>query len=95
MWELVILIVKLSLAFAVAATLRFGAAPQVLAAHAVLFVELLLQALFEPYACAALDRLQTASLCALLVTCFALMAPALNGLVQPLQTGTPRKGVRA
>ena len=87
------LVEKLALALAVAATQHYGAALQVVLAQAVLFVALQLQWLFCPYACRMLDTMQRRSLFALIVTCFTLMAPALDGLMQPSLGGLPRTWV--
>jgi hypothetical protein len=57
-WESVILLEKLAAVVALTATQRLGAAPQVLAAHLVLFGALLLQFCYHPYACNMLDSLQ-------------------------------------
>ena len=76
------LVEKLALALAVAAMQRYGAAPQIILAHAVLFVALLLQWHFCPYACLMLDTLQRVSLYALLATCYVLTVPALDSILQ-------------
>ena len=92
-WESVVLFEKLALALAVVAMQRYGAAPQVIVAHAVLSVSLLLQWHYSPYACRMLDTMQRRSLYALIATCFTLMAPALDGLMQLSQGGPPHAWV--
>ncbi|KAI8472269.1 MAG: hypothetical protein J3K34DRAFT_504194 [Monoraphidium minutum] len=82
-WESVLLLEKLALALVVTATQRFGAPSQVLAALGAFFVFLLVQSSCHPYGCIMLDTLQATSMFALSGTTFALMMPALDGVMAP------------